>query len=447
MDKWERGEYKNQYLLIFHNKEEQKFQLSAKKADLSLFKTIAILSTAISFIYIFIDYFRVRENYIYVVTFRGFAVVMFFATFLFLSNKNVSPKNLQKIIIGNLALLILSFYALDMKSPMPEFFLSNALVTIAFFGITISGLRFRIGLLYELFLFSSFIVYANYISKNEFLSSQILNLFTNIILGIMTGYTLERLRRTSYFKNEKILSQNIVIRSKNEKLKALIHSKNKLISILSHDLKSPINSLKSLLDLSKTGDVTQQEFDIFVSQISERMELTQNLIDNILLWAKSQVSGAYLNPYPFSLKELTMNNIALYKEFATKKNIELSISNGTDIIVNAHQESINMVIRNLISNSIKFTPEQGAIKIEIKENGNYAEFHIKDSGVGISEENIPKLFEYENYTTLGTNQEKGSGLGLAICKDFILKNKGKIWVESQPNIGTTFKFKIPLLRE
>jgi signal transduction histidine kinase len=445
MDKWERGEYKNPYLLRFNKKEEKRFMLAVKKADTTLFKSITVITIILTSLFILIDIGRVQEKYHLVLILRGSALLFFIGTYFFITNRNIAPSFLQKLITASLLFICISFFLLDYFAPMPTFFLPNALVTVGFFGITISGLRFRNGLIFEAFLLSSFIPYAFLISESNYLSSQVPNLLTNVILGIMCGYTLERVRRTSYLRNEKIASQNTVIRSKNNKLKGLITSKNKLISILSHDLRSPINSLKSLLNMRIAGDVSIEEFDNYIMQISERIELTENLIENILMWAKSQVSDDFLQPYPFSLMELTKKNMEFFEENAALKNIQLKLSSEEDVVVNAHEESVNMVIRNLISNALKFTPSGGEICMDFKKNDKYAEFQITDSGVGIPEKNLSKIFGYENFTTLGTNKEKGSGLGLAICQDFIVKNKGKIWVENNEEKGATFKFKLPLL--
>ncbi len=446
MDKWERGEYKNPYLLRFNKKEELKFLLAVKKADTTLYKAIAIITIFLTFLFILIDFKRVHENYHIVLGLRGSIIALFTITYFIVSNRNLSPLLLQQLIVFSISYACLSFFLLDYFAPMPQFFLPNALVTLGFFGITISGLRFRNGLLVELFLASFYIIYSIFLSNSEYLLQQVPNLLTNIALAIMCGYTLERVRRTSYLRNEKILSQNTVIRSKNKKLKKLITTKNKLISILSHDLRSPINSLKSLLVMKVSGDVSMDEFDTYIKQIQDRIELTENLIENLLLWAKSQVSGDYLHAFPFSLKEITEKNIRLFKDNADSKNIHINYKGEDDIIVNAHEESINMVIRNLMSNSLKFTPEGGEIKIEFDKNGKNAEFQISDTGVGIDEKNFSKIFSYENFTTLGTGSEKGTGLGLAICQDFISKNKGKLWVESNEPKGTKFKFKLPLLQ-
>ena len=445
MDKWERGEYKNPYLLRFNKKEETNFLLASRNADITLYKAITVITIILSILFIVFDLDRVQDKFIVVLILRGSVVLLFSVTYFIIVNRNLAPSLLQKIIIISITYTCLSFFLLDYLAPMPQFFLPNALTTIGFFGITISGLRFRNGLVVELFLVVFYLIYSQYFSDSDHLTLQIPNLLTNISLAIICGYTLERVRRTSYLRNEKILIQNSVIKIKNIKLKKLISAKNKLISILSHDLRSPISSLKSLLEMRVNGDVSMDEFDEYLKQIANRIELTENLIENILLWAKSQVSGDYLHAFPFSLKEVTKKNIELFKENANKKSIRLLFNEEDDIIVSAHEESINMVIRNLISNALKFTPAGGEIAINFTKNEKYAEFHITDTGVGIATKNISKIFSYENFTTLGTEKEKGTGLGLAICQDFIVKNKGKLWVENNEQKGTRFKFKLPLL--
>ncbi|GEM_PF-2627275 len=445
MDKWEKEKYKNRILLSFDHKEELRFMSSAKKGDALLYRAVTIITIVFTIVFIFIDYFRIDEGFLNVFFQRSSIAIAFTIAYLYVTYGKYSPFTLQKIIVLTISFLAFCCFALDYTTSMPDFFLSNTTVTIGFFGITISGLRFKNGLVLEVVLFCAFLYYTYFLSPNSFHQSQIPNIFTNLSLGILIGYTLERVRRTAFQRSEKILSQNSVIRSKNNNLNDLINSKNKLISVLSHDLRSPINSLKSLIDMSASGDISREEFETYVKQISSRLELTENLIENLLLWAKSQVSEVNITPYPFLLQEVIKNNIAFFMENATKKGINIELlSSDKDLIVNAHQDSINMVVRNLLSNAIKFTSEGGKVTIRLNENGKFVEFQISDTGVGIPQQNLNKIFEYDNFTTLGTKNEKGTGLGLAICKDFIEKNNGKLMVESKPDEGSTFSFKLPL---
>ncbi len=232
-----------------------------------------------------------------------------------------------------------------------------------------------------------------------------------------------------------------IINQKNKDLEESNAVKDKFFAIIGHDLRSPIADLQSMLELLQSGDLTQNEFNGLLGQLNKRVYATRYLIDNLLNWAMTQKDGGNFNPEKINLKNVVDENIDLIKKAADVKNIVLSSNvNETEFVI-ADLDMIKLVIRNLLTNAVKFTPRGGKVNINSVEVNGEAEISVSDTGVGIDKDSARKLFDVtKSFSTIGTGGETGSGLGLGLCKEFIEKNSGKIWVESKPGEGSTFKF-------
>jgi len=226
-------------------------------------------------------------------------------------------------------------------------------------------------------------------------------------------------------------------------------SKDKFFSIIAHDLKNPIYNLTSLSEFlmdnyDQWDDLKRKEF---VKYIFESSKQGFNLLENLLEWSRSQTGKITVNPTLFDLTDLVNENIELAKASAKNKEIDLINTLSGEIRVFADYNTINTIVRNLISNALKFTHHGGFVKTRLTDSVNYFVFSIEDSGVGISEEIQQKLFKIDvNHSTPGTADESGTGLGLILCKEFIEKNNGKIWVESREGMGTKFFITIPKVK-
>lgn len=225
-------------------------------------------------------------------------------------------------------------------------------------------------------------------------------------------------------------------------------TKNVFFSVIAHDLIGPVGNFFQLLNLLKNNfnDISNDEKLDYIDLLMELSSKTNNLLEDLLLWARIQMNTLDFSIKSVNLKTLIESSIEIVEERAGKKNIEI-ITFIDDININLNKESIKTVIRNLLSNSIKFSHKDSKIEINSKilQDNNTIEISIKDRGVGIPKEDIDKLFKIEtSFTTYGTEKEKGTGLGLILCKDLIEKNKGEIWVESKENKGSTFFFTLPL---
>lgn len=230
-----------------------------------------------------------------------------------------------------------------------------------------------------------------------------------------------------------------------EELKNLIITKDKLFSIIAHDLRGPIGNFLPVLDfLIKHNDLNDSLKSQILEELKKNSRNTFNLLENLLSWSKSQTDQIKLNPSHLNLYELVNDNILLYKTSFVQKSIEIKNLIDKDSFVYADQDSINIVIRNLINNAIKFTNENGTICLSSYNNETHTYVEISDNGIGIKKEILDTLFNNNSFfSSAGTNKEKGTGLGLVLCKDFIDKNGGTIFAESTPGKGSKFVFSLP----
>ncbi len=232
----------------------------------------------------------------------------------------------------------------------------------------------------------------------------------------------------------------------NNQLKSLNSTKDKLFSIIAHDLKSPFNSIIGFSELliNNLHNYTDDKIDEFIGQINLSAKSTLSLIDNLLVWANTQMGHIEYKPEHIDLLSIVQETIEQLRVTAKIKNISISFFQTEDYIVFADKNMLEIVLRNLISNAIKFSKPNGKIAIYAISINNQIEITVSDSGVGIGKDILSKLFtDNENITTNGTANEKGSGLGLMICKEFVEQLGGKIWVESEVGIGSEFKFTVP----
>lgn len=244
-------------------------------------------------------------------------------------------------------------------------------------------------------------------------------------------------------KKDAVLS----LEAKTEELEMLNGVKDKLFSVISHDLRSPLANLEAILSLMETGDLSIEEVVMLASQLTQNVQDTSNMLDNLLQWSKSQMQGIKPNYEKANLGLLVNDIIYFYRGQADKKAITVRTLITEPSSTYADQEMMKLVIRNLLANAIKFTPTGGRIHVEIRSDNQNVTVSVKDSGLGISENNKSRLFSSNNFTTSGTHDEKGTGLGLLLCRDFVEKNNGRIWVESQLGEGSTFSFSLPLIED
>ncbi len=231
------------------------------------------------------------------------------------------------------------------------------------------------------------------------------------------------------------------------RLHQLNADKDRFISILGHDLKNPFNSILGFSELLSSGidSLNSDEIKEIAGHINKSARITNNLLEAILMWARTQQGKIPFNPQNLRFADICMNILEVLNPNAKEKNITINYSSADHINVFADIDMLNTVLRNLVSNAIKFTSNGGAININAEENSDNVIISVSDNGIGIAQDELNKLFDIsEVLTTKGTAGETGTGLGLMICKEFVEKHNGKIWVKSKEGFGSTFIFTLPI---
>ena len=238
----------------------------------------------------------------------------------------------------------------------------------------------------------------------------------------------------------------ILIKKQKDELKRLNAFKDKFFSIIAHDLKSPFNSIVGLSEIlvEQINEKDYEGIEKIGGIIHQSSLRAMNLLNNLMEWSRSQTGRMEFNPHQFDLKEFIHDIAPLFEDIALQKGIAIIRELPENVIVFADKDMINTVLRNLISNAIKFTKPGGEIIVSVNEEKDKIMVSVKDNGIGIPKAVIGKLFRIdENYSTRGTANEAGTGLGLMLCKELIERHDGEIWVESEVEKGSTFYFTLP----
>lgn len=265
---------------------------------------------------------------------------------------------------------------------------------------------------------------------------------TILLLIYLKRQSTLKFNRELQAKNEQIQLQNEAFSEQTKNLEEINKVKDRLFSIVSHDLKDSISSIKAFIDLLKEDSISREEFYNLVPELSENADNASSLLYNLLNWSKSQMQNLKPKAELFNIQEVFHNKMALVEQKVEQKRIVLIDESHRDFVY-ADKSMIEIVVQNLITNAVKFTRVGDVITISNNDHNGKTLICIEDTGVGISPENVDKLFQSGTFTTRGTNNEKGTGLGLSICKELVELNGGRIWVESTPNVGTKFYVELP----
>ena len=281
-----------------------------------------------------------------------------------------------------------------------------------------------------------YIIVALYLLKKESSEYQVSILEKNEELSIKNDKIDEQ---------RKVISEKVLILEKQATgLRESNSVKNKLFSIISHDLKAPIFAIRNILQIARDQKYTAKKVKDMVPDIMNELTYTTSLIENLLQWAKCQMQDNTVRPQKLDLVKLINETVHLLHLQAVAKKITVEQKIELPVWAFADRDMIWLVIRNLLSNAIKFTPENGRIVIGAYESSSCVEVYVQDSGQGISREDLKKINKAIFFTTKGTKDENGTGLGLMLCKEFLARNEGNIMIESEVGKGSTFSFTLPL---
>ncbi len=270
---------------------------------------------------------------------------------------------------------------------------------------------------------------------------------TIVFVFFITNYLRKNYESEKHLAEERsdaIEKQNLQILAQNQQLEHLNEEKDKLFSIISHDLRSPLNSIQGYLELLNEQDIDENDKEMMKRELLDLTKNTSDMLLNLLSWSKAQMQGVKVQLKPMNLDNTISQALEFQKSIAAKKGIQISYNNVQTLDVVGDHDMLELVVRNLVNNSIKFTKPGGIISISVKRKGTEAELSIKDNGIGISELQQKELFTLKSKSTYGTTNEKGMGLGLLLCKEFIELQNGRIWFNSAPGNGSEFNIALPL---
>jgi signal transduction histidine kinase len=271
-----------------------------------------------------------------------------------------------------------------------------------------------------------------------------------IILLIVVALTVFIILRISRNIGKQLLRAEKALKESEKQLLQLNIDKDRFISILGLDLKSPFNNILGFSEIltDEINSLNKNEIEDIARNINKSAKITNNLLEDILMWARTQQGKIPFKPQILSFADICKNILEILNPGAQAKKITVYYSAADNINVYADIDMLKTIILNLVSNAIKFTNRGGRININADENSGNMIISVSDNGVGIAPDNLAKLFDIsEIITTKGTAQETGTGLGLLLCKEFVEKHGGKIWVESEVGKGSDFKFTLPALVE
>jgi signal transduction histidine kinase len=279
--------------------------------------------------------------------------------------------------------------------------------------------------------------FTEFIAKIAIISSVLL-LIVSLIL-----FLFYRLKSKT---NILLIEKNKEIIELNQKLNNTNITKDKFLSIIAHDLRSPFNVIVGFSNLlyEDVREKNYENMEVYAEAIQNSSQRTMDLLKNLLEWARLQTGGMGFNAEFVEIVCLFNNVTELFTDVANQKSIAIIKDLPVNAPIIADKEMISMIMRNLISNAIKFTNQGGKIILSVEKKQNEIIISVKDNGVGINKADIEKLFRIEeSYSTKGTQNEQGTGLGLILCKEFVEKHNGRIWIESEVGIGSIFSFSIP----
>ena len=246
-----------------------------------------------------------------------------------------------------------------------------------------------------------------------------------------------------------VAAKRIIVRQ-NEELKRTISNRDKMYSVIAHDLRSPMASIRMVLNLAVnvvSKDVVGEEIFGLLDKANRESEETHDLLDNLLKWTKSQTGRLSVVYQELDLDDIVPGVVDIFRMIAEMKKIDLKYLPADEkLTVHADNDMIKTILRNFLSNAVKFTPEGKTVEVFYKREGDFARISVRDHGVGIAPERVETIFR-TGETTYGTGGEEGSGLGLQLCQDFARKNGGDAKVESTLGEGSTFSFTIPLTKQ
>ncbi|MBI1767627.1 MAG: HAMP domain-containing histidine kinase [Bacteroidetes bacterium] len=428
------------FIWKFPKEQELAYSRFVQPANLLSLRLVTFITLFGMTTFLIIDYFRDVDFSIVLVS-RICVLSIASGLMAFTFKKPLSPNFIPWgiVIIGFInfsAALVTATYA-----RMPGFYLTNLLFLIWVLVVAASGLNLRHGLLLNIILLLVFLGYSQLVNRQPFYFSQYPHLFVSFIYFTLVSIVLEYRRRKSFLQFSELTEQKRLVEDLNQQ-------KNKIISILSHDVASPLNTLSGLLHLQAKGQISENEFRPFLTQIGDQLHNVTGLLHGLVRWSRSQMEGFVSQQKPVDFVKHLDELVKLFQPSASEKNISIKLKAEPNLVIYADEEMIRIAVRSLISNAIKFATPKSEISIQSFLNEETIILRISNKGTPIPEIHREKLFTYKMPSTEGTKGERGTGLGLAMAAFFVRFNGGEIFLEPSGNSHLTeFRIELPTSEE
>lgn len=422
------------YIWKFEDPEEEQYELYAMRNDLISFRVFTITIILISAGFLIVDLNR-AVDYFWVFTLRSSIVVLYAALLALLFVRTVSAETLQVILATQIVVSYIILFTQAFVADMPSFFLPNVVLLFFYLVGTISGLRFRYAVLIN---FVALIVYTIVaeVRAIDFHQTQYPNILSNFIISGITGAFIEKQKRKDFMHYSELLR-------KKEELDELNEQKNRIISILSHDVSAPLRSISGLLITYEKNQISKEELDRLLPDVKSRLDKVSFLVYSLVRWSKSQIKGFTVQRVAIDVESLVLENIALVKPLAVEKSIVVEAEVQAGLMVWADVEMTHLVVRNILSNAIKFTPPGKRVRVSAYQRMDKVAIRVSNEGDPIPDAVREKLFTFQIRSLQGTANEAGTGLGLAMAQQFALLNDGKISLEARTDGFNTFTLELP----
>lgn len=409
---------KYSYIWSFRKDQELAYSDFVLPGNLISLRLVTFITLFGMSLFLVIDFFRDVEYSIVLLTravILAVALVIMSASY----RTKLSSNTIQWMIVILTFLNFGSAMVTATFARMPSYYLTNLLFLIEVLVVTATGLHFRNALKLNTACLVLFLIFSQYIKQDPFYVSQYPHLFSIFVYIHIIGGVLESRRRLNFLQFTDLTEQKKLVENLN-------NQKSKIISILSHDIASPVHSLLGIVNLEKKGQIKAEELPPLMEKIGDELSRVHTLMFSLMRWSKSQMDGFSVVDFLFNINDLVRENIALFKTKMNAKNIVFHVRDNGEQWVKADIEMIRLVLRNLISNAIKFSKPGSEVNVTINANSSKVIFEIANVSPPLSEEAQDQLFGFRMTSTPGTMNERGSGLGLALAKHFTELNNGKL---------------------
>jgi signal transduction histidine kinase len=429
------------YIWKFEKTIEKRYNQFVYSSSLSSLRLVTFITLFGFSLFLLIDSFKdIDVDFSIMFLARG-TVLLFACIVMWLSYKNPTS---EKIVLYVMLITLAIFGSAMVNASfarMPAYYLTNLLFLIYVLAVTASGLTFRYALLLNSICLLAFVLYSQFINPNPFYFTQYPHLFSIFVYIHIVGVVLESKSRTNFLQFNDLAEQKRLVEELNQQ-------KNKIISILSHDVTTPLNSLSGILYLYGRDGISETELKTYIPKLSEQLNNVSFLLYSLVRWSRSQMEGFVLKQSIVSINEVFEMKMKLFEPQLVDNKLSFKLKAGPVAYVKADEEMLRIAFQNLLSNAVKFAKKGTTIELDISTTRNKKiKICVTNQGESFTADQIEKLFSYQIKSTADSNGVRGTGLGLAMTAFFVRLNGGDIYLAPSGDGTITFCIELPQHRE